>query len=59
MSYAILLGYRMNYMTEEDKIEDLLYAPYAYDDFDKEDLIKRLNLMVPENMSVIYQSKLV
>jgi len=46
-------------MTEEDNIEDLLYAPYAYDDFDKEDITKRLGLMVPENMYVIYQSKLV
>jgi len=59
MSYAVKLGERMNYMTPDDKVENILYAPYAYDDFDKADITSRLDLMSPDNMYVFFHSKLV
>ena len=59
MDYANDLAEKINYMTEEDDINNILYAPYAFEDFDKADIMERLDGLVPEKMFIIYHSKLV
>ena len=47
----------MNYLKDEDP-KDLLWAPYAFENFDVDDINKRINCLVPDNMYVIFHSKL-
>ena len=59
MAYANGLAGKMNSMTEKDDINNILYAPYAFEDFDKADIMKRLDGLIPEKMFIVYHSKLV
>jgi len=43
-------------MQESDDVEDILYTPYDFGDFDKQDIQTRLDCLVPENMYVLYHS---
>ena len=49
----------MNNLANESDIEDILRNPYAYENFDENDIKERLLKLVPENMWVIYHSPLV
>lgn len=55
---AQMLAHRINFMNDDKHINDILYHPFAFEDFDKQDIKMRLNCLVPENMYVIYHSKL-
>ena len=44
-------------MKKEEAIDDILYLPYAYGQFDEEDIISRLKCMVPEKMFCFFHSK--
>jgi hypothetical protein len=41
-------------MTNDDDVNDLLWNVYDYKKIDKEDIQKRLDLMIPSNMWVIF-----
>jgi len=36
MKYANMLGRRMNHLHDEKDIDNILYYPYAFEDYDKE-----------------------
>lgn len=56
ISYANALGRRMAYTTDDAEIDNVLRFPYAYENFDEEDIKDRLAKLVPENMWAIYHS---
>lgn len=58
ITYSSTLARRMNYITDDADIDDLLRLPYVYEKFDEEDINKRLDRLQPENMWVIYHSRL-
>ena len=58
LEYAETLATRMNYTKDEKDIGNILYAPYAYEEFDEADIMRRLDGLVPENMYAIYHSQL-
>ena len=55
VKYAMLLSNRMNYLKDEDP-KELLWAPYAFEKFDVEDIKKRMDCLVPDNMYIIMHS---
>ena len=44
-------------MREEKDVDNVLWAPYAYENYDPEDIQKRMDLLVPDNMLVVFQSQ--
>ena len=58
LSYANAIGRRMAYAPDDADVDDVLRFPYAYEDYDGEDIRERLAKLVPENMWVIYHSQL-
>ena len=40
---------------DEKEVDNILYNTYAFEDFDKQDIINRLNCLVPQNMYVIFK----
>ena len=56
LKYANMLGRRMRYMQNEDDADDILWAPYDLNHFDKADIRARLEMLRPENMYAIYHS---
>jgi hypothetical protein len=57
MRYGNMLGRRMNTMKDEDEhIEDLLWIPYAWENYDPEEIKTTLDYLKPENMYAIYHS---
>ena len=59
MSYGNMLAKRLNFMRDEKDIDNILYIPFAFENFDKADIIARLDHFIPENMMCTFQSKLV
>jgi secreted Zn-dependent insulinase-like peptidase len=53
MPLANGLARRMLILNDEE-IEDILYMPFAYDDFDKEDISNRIKMLTPSNSFVIF-----
>ena len=49
----------MNYLQEDSELENILSNPYAYENFDIDDINLRLSKLVPGNMYAVYQSQLV
>ena len=58
LGYANYLSRRVNYWPNDEAMDNILFTPYALEDFDSEDIKSRLNLFVPENMYAYYHSKL-
>jgi len=50
------LSRRMNFMRDEDRIDDILKYPYMYENLEKTDIKTRLECMTPDNMIVSYTS---
>lgn len=49
----------MNFMPYQDDtklLNNLLYMPYCFQFFDKQDIEARINQLVPENMYAIFSS---
>lgn len=42
---------------KDDWIEDIIWTPYAYEDFDVEDIKMRMSLLTPQNSFTVFQSK--
>lgn len=45
--------------TEERDMDDICWMPHSYEIFDREDIEKRLQMLVPENSHVVFMSKIV
>ena len=43
-------------MDNDEDVEDLLWNPYNFKEMDKDDLKTRMDLLVPSNMWVVFQS---
>ena len=43
-------------MDDDNDIDDVLWNPYEYKEMDRDDLQKRMDLLVPSNMWVVFQS---
>lgn len=56
---ANTIGRRMAYMSNDSEIDDVLRTPYAYENFDENDIKNRISKLIPENMWAIYHSPLV
>lgn len=54
LSYANSLARRMNFMDDDQDVEDLLWNPYNFKEMDRDDLNKRIDLLVPSNMWVVF-----
>jgi len=54
----MLLSNRMHYLKDGDQEKNMIWAPYAFENFDKADIMKRLDCLVPENMYILFYSKL-
>ena len=67
MRYANMLARRLNFMpyesphglSQDDLASQILYAPYAFKEFDKVDIARRLDMLAPENMYAIFTSPVV
>jgi len=46
----------LNYIKNETQIDDFLWFPFSFEEFDKKDIEERINLLIPENMYVTFQS---
>lgn len=46
----------MNFIKEEDDIIEINRKPFIFENMDAEDIMARLELMVPDNMYVIHHS---
>jgi len=57
--YGNLIGKRLSYARDESEVKNILYAPYAYDEFDSNEIKEVLQMMIPENMIIYFQSKVV
>jgi hypothetical protein len=51
-----MLSKRLNYLKNENQIEDFLWFPFSFEEFDKKDIEDRINLLRPDNMYVTFQS---
>ena len=51
-----MLSRRLNYIKNEAQIDDFLWFPFSFEEFDKKDIEERINLLIPENMYVTFQS---
>jgi len=58
LQYCNGLARRISVAPDDEAIDRVLFAPYAFEDFDAEDIKKRLDLLVPDNMYALYHSKL-
>lgn len=58
LGYAQNLARRLMRVKEED-INDTLWIPHAYEIFDKQEIRRRLDMLVPENSYTIFLSKIV
>ena len=58
MDYANDLVERLMYLKGGEQVNNIIFNPYAWEEYDPEDIKKRLECLVPQNMFVIYHSKL-
>ena len=58
LDYAEDLGEILNYMSSDDDVDKILYNSYAFENFDKDDIMSRLDLLVPENMYAFVSSQI-
>ena len=56
MRYGNALGRRMNYLSDEKDIDNILWGPYAFENYNQSDIEARMAKLVPENMLAIFQS---
>ena len=54
MRYGNMLGRRMNYMSDEKDVDNILWTPYGYEKFNQKDIEDRMAKLVPENMLAIF-----
>lgn len=53
---AISLARRLKYIDDESEVSEIIRAPFVYESLDREDIMKRLESLHPENMYVIHHS---
>ena len=51
-----MLSRRLNYLKNENDIDDFLWFPFSFEDFDKKDIEDRINLLKADNMFITFQS---
>ena len=54
MRYGNMLGRRMNYMSDEKDVDNILWTPYGFEKFNQKDIEDRMAKLVPENMLAIF-----
>lgn len=53
---AISMARKLKYMDDDNDVKEILSSPFVYESLDKEDIIRRLDCLHPENMYVIHHS---
>jgi secreted Zn-dependent insulinase-like peptidase len=60
LRYGQMMARRLNYLRSiEAQVDQILYTPYNLEDYDEQDIKTRLDCLNPENMFVLYHSRLV